>query len=371
MKNMNASTPPRSARTILENDTWVKPYFSRYRPQLLRALALGLITFVFATLLMFTAGYLICRTTEEQNGILMVMLPIVLVQIFGIGKPLARYLERLVSHDWVFRMTSSLRQRLYSVLETQAMHLKHTHQTGDFLGLIAEDIGHIQNLYLRTIFPTVIAWLFYAAVVVALGLVSLPFAVFVLAVLGGLALALPLASIAANRARMERQKAAKNALYTHLTDNIFGASDWVFAGRGQEYLEKTKQAQEQLRSDQAAVNRYARINDTLATVLFGIAVVVTLAWAGTHFGGQMAGPANWIAAFVLGVFPLIEVFIPLPMAATQAYTHLDSIERLNTLGDMPLEDTEDEDDEPLPVCSCNRRRYFHKRARTRSGTLGA
>lgn len=345
------STPKRTIRSVFEHDTWVKPYFSRYRPQLLRAIGLGLITYLFAMLLMFVAGYLICRTAEEQNGILMVMLPIILVQIFGIGKPITRYLERLVSHDWVFRMTSSLRKRLYSVVEASAIKMRRTHQIGDFLGLIAEDIGHIQNLYLRTIFPLVIAWLACAAVVVALGFVSLPYAVFVLAVLGAAVLALPLASIAANRARMERQKAAKNQLYTQLADNVLGAGDWIFAGRGQEYLQRYEASQEALRADQHALNRYARINDSVAMVLFGIAALVTLLWAGSHFGGQMAGPSNWIAAFVLAVFPLIEVFMPLPMAATQAYTHIDAIERLNNLGESPIEDIQVDEDEPSSLFS--------------------
>lgn len=29
------------------------------------------------------------------------------------------------------------------------------------MGLLAEDINHIQNLYLRTVFPTIIAWVLY------------------------------------------------------------------------------------------------------------------------------------------------------------------------------------------------------------------
>lgn len=324
-------------RELFDSDAWVRPYFKRYRPQLIRALVLGLAMFLCAALLMFSAGYLITRTTEEQNGILVVMLPIVLVQIFGIGKPIARYLERLVSHDWVFRMTSSLRQRLYQVVEKRAMHLKRTHQTGDFLGLLAEDIGHIQNLYLRTLFPLVIAWLVYAAMVVALGFVSLPFALFVLFALGIAAFVLPLVSISINRTRIERQKTTRNHLYTQLADNVLGASDWIFAGRGNEYLSSIEHMQAEARRDQAALNRYSRINDLVAMALFGVVAAVTLVWAGNHFGmeGNVGGPANWIAAFTLGFFPLIEVFMPLPMEATQAYTHLDAVERLNGLGDAP------------------------------------
>ena len=54
-------------------------------------------------------------------------------------------------------MTSDLRLKLYNVLEKDAIFFKTKYRTGDILGLLSEDINHIQNLYLRTIFPTVIA----------------------------------------------------------------------------------------------------------------------------------------------------------------------------------------------------------------------
>lgn len=340
-------------RDVFAHDTWVKPYFKKYRKQLVTALGLGLVMYAFAALLMFTSGYLICRTTEETNGVFMVMVPIALVQVFGIGKPLLRYLERLLSHDWVFRMTSSLRQRLYTIVEQHTTRLKASHQTGDFLGFIAEDIGHIQNLYLRSIFPLVIAWALYAAVVIALGIVSPGFALVVLLMIGTTVVLLPLVSVLANRARLERVKHAKNSLYTRLTDNVLGAADWVFAGRGKEYLERCKHDEDALRADARAVERYARINDLVATIIFGVLAIAIFAWATTRFGAAATGaggPLNWVAAFVLGLFPLVEVFMPLPMAATQAYTHFDAVNQLNALpGCETTTDIEPEHEEDVQV----------------------
>ena len=331
-----AQAPKRSLRNALERDSWVKPYFKTYRRELLSALGLGLVMYAFATLLMFTSGYLISRTAEPGTSLFFVLVPVGFVQIFGVGKPILRYLERLVSHDWVFRMTSSLRLRLYTVMEKHAMQKAGNRQIGELLGFVAEDIGHIQNLYLRCIFPTVIAWALYVLVIVALGLFSLPFALFMLLALAVEVLLLPLVSVLANRTRMERMKASKNRLYTQLTDNVLGASDWVFAGRGDEYRARLAEDAKALRADEAAINRYARINDIVAVVVFALVVVVTLYWAGGQFGiagsgDVQGGAANFIAAFVLGFFPLIDAFAPLPMAATQTITHTDSIYRLNSL----------------------------------------
>ncbi len=126
--------------------------------------------------LMFNSGYLISRSASIPENILLVYIPIVLTRAFGIGRPVFRYLERLTSHSWVLRMTSNLRLKLYNVVEKDAIFFKQAHRTGDILGLLAEDINHIQNLYLRTIFPTVIAWILYAFLIIGLGYFSWWFA---------------------------------------------------------------------------------------------------------------------------------------------------------------------------------------------------
>ena len=54
-------------------------------------------------------------------------------------------------------------------------------------------------------------------------------------------------------------------------------------------------------------------------------------WAGAYFGGQYGGPANWIAAFILAAFPLVDAFAGLPDAAQETNIYADSLERLNDL----------------------------------------
>lgn len=312
-------------------DRWVVPFFKRYWKALALALFLGVATFGFASGLMVTSGFLISAAAEMPGSILMVHLPTLFVRIFGIGKPILQYLERLTSHDWVLRMTSSLRLKLYETLEHDAVFFRRSHRTGDILGLLAEDIGHLQNLYLRAVFPTVVAWLVYALAVIALGLFSPWFALAFALVLGVEVFLVPLVSMLANRARVERRKAMKNELYGELTDNVLGASDWIFARRGKEYLSRHQAAEQAMRAVNARLDRFARRRDLASTAVFGIAAALLLLWAGGYFGGQPGGAANWIAAFVLGFFPLVDAFAPLPAAATEGCVYRDSIRRLNEL----------------------------------------
>ena len=119
--------------SVLRRDAWVKPFFFRYRKALALALFLGLLTFGFASALMFTSGYLVSASAVVET-ILFLHLPLIFVRIFGVGKPILQYLERLTSHDWVLRMTSGLRLKLYRALERDAVFFRATHRTGDVLG---------------------------------------------------------------------------------------------------------------------------------------------------------------------------------------------------------------------------------------------
>lgn len=316
---------------VLKTDEWVKPFFKQYKKSLILALTLGFITFFCAGALMFNSGYLISRAASLPENILMIYIPIVLTRAFGIGRPVFRYVERLVSHNWVLKMTSNLRVKLYDSLEQDAIFFKQNHRTGDILGLLSEDINHIQNLYLRTIFPTIIAWLLYVFVIIGIGYFSFFFALAMLLLLGIVVFLLPLWSVIINGARQEQQKQMKNELYSDLTDNVLGVSDWIFSQRGQDYVNHHEKSEEALREVNRKLQSFQRKRNFILQLMFGLITIALLVWTSRQFPGNHGGAANWIAAFVLSVFPLIDAFAPLPAAAQETNSYKDSIKNLNDL----------------------------------------
>ena len=329
---------------VLKTDEWVKPFFKQYKKSLILALTLGFITFFCAGALMFNSGFLISRAASLPENILMIYIPIVLTRAFGIGRPVFRYVERLVSHNWVLKMTSNLRVKLYDSLEQDAIFFKQNHRTGDILGLLSEDINHIQNLYLRTIFPTIIAWLLYVFIIIGIGYFSPFFALAMLLLLGIVVFLLPLWSVI-NGARQEQQKQMKNQLYSDLTDNVLGVSDWIFSQRGQDYVNHHEESEEALRVVNRKLQSFQRKRNFILQLMFGIITIALLLWTSRQFPGNHGGAANWIAAFVLSVFPLIDAFAPLPVAAQETNSYQDSIRNLNDLPEIQRTN------EPIPTVS--------------------
>lgn len=334
-------------RSTWREDEWVKPFFARYAHILALTLLLGLLAFVFAGALMFTSGYMISLAATLPLTVLALHLPSLFVRIFGLGKPILQYVERLASHDWVLRMTSELRRKLYETIERRSSALRSQRRFGEALGLLSEDIGHIQDLYLRTILPIASAWLLYLVAIIALGFFTVPVACAMALMLGVALFVMPLVSVCANGARLMRAKAITSKLYDDLSDNVLGVSDWVFSGRSDDYLGRYKNLQKEARRIDAAIKRHNRVRDVLLQVLFGLCAVVLLLWASATFASQESASglalslaslgnenapayaANWIAAFVLCFFPLIEAFSPVPTAALGIVTHSNAVANLN------------------------------------------
>ena len=333
-----------SLRATFANDTWVRPFLSRYKRVLAASLALGVATLLFATGLMFTSGYLIsAAASPPATGLFELLVPIGIVQIFGIGKPLLGYLERLRSHDWVFRTTSELRRRLYLSLERDGLIAAATRRMGDALGVLQQDIGHVQNLYLRTVFPLAIAWILGGLIAIAAFGVSWPLGVMLLVGFVCIGVVLPWAAVVVNGARMEQAKAKRGALYARAYDAVAGVADWRYAGRRGEYVVQVAEAAADIDALEADLARRARRRDMLLHTVFGVLIVCVLVWAALHFGGSAGATGvatagakatvNWIAAFVLGMFPLLEAFAPLPDAALESVSHADAVARLNAMTD--------------------------------------
>lgn len=325
----------------LKHDRWVKPFLKRYKLILCLALILGVCTLVCASALMFTSGYLISKAATRPFNILLIYVPIVLTRTFGIGRPVFHYAERLTSHNWILKMTADFRVKLYQSLEQKAIFFKNEYRYGDILGLLSEDINHIQDLYLRTIFPTVIIWMIYIIIIVCLGFFSLLFALWMLLMLGVLIFVMPLWSMLVNGARQEYEKQLKNELYLGLTDNILGITDWVFSQRKDEYLVHHEAAQAEFFATEHSVRKFNNFRKFVGQVFFLLIVLSVIFWASQRFMGTQPGLTNWIAAFVLCLFPLEESFAALPAAAQETNVYADTLKRLNNLPEPVIEEAKE------------------------------
>ena len=126
------------------------------RARLALAVALGALAVILGIGLLALSGYLISRAAE-QPPVLSLTVAIVFVRFFGVARPLARYLERITSHDVAFRTLGTLRARLFARIEPLAPAGLASFRRGDLLSRMVADVDALQDLYLRGILPPLVA----------------------------------------------------------------------------------------------------------------------------------------------------------------------------------------------------------------------
>jgi len=275
------------------------------------AVLLGALAVVFGIGLMTSAGYLISRAAE-QPPILSLTVTIVAVRFFGLARPLARYLERIVSHDLALRSLARIRSRFYERIEPLAPAQLDGYRRGELLNRMVGDVDALQGLYPRTLGPPLVAVLAAAGAVAAAATV-LPSAAAVLAaglLVGGVGV--PLLAWAAARSAGRRQAAARGELTADLVELLRGAPELVAFGRDEDTLARVRAADAELvrlgRRDALA----GGAADALMLLIAGLTVAGLLALA---VEAHSAGTLDRVLVATLALLALASFDAVVPLAA--------------------------------------------------------
>jgi thiol reductant ABC exporter CydC subunit len=311
------------------------------------AVGLGAATVVFGMGLMATAGYLISRAAERP-AILSLTVAIVAVRFFGLARPLARYLERLASHDLAFRVLGRVRVRVYERIEPLAPAGLEGYRRGDLLSRMVADVDALQNLHLRGVGPPLVA-LAAGSVTVVAAAVVLPAAGVVLG--AGLLLAaicVPALTSWLARRSSSRVAPARGELSADLVELLQGAPELVAYGREDEVLRR-------LRERDGALVRLGRrgasaegAGEALRLALTGATVAGVLGFA---VSAHAAGHLDRTSIALLGLLALasFECVQPLSQAARELAETVAAGARVLDLTDR--EPAVTDPPQPIPVPS--------------------
>ncbi|WP_188352786.1 thiol reductant ABC exporter subunit CydC [Leuconostoc pseudomesenteroides] len=315
---------------LLQNDHWIMPFLRQQKSGLFWSIFLSFMTTFAAGALMFVSGFLISRSAQHPENILIIYVPIVLTRAFGIARPVFRYAQRLVSHNWVLRIVSKTRRRLYESVASTAGSIRGRMQTGDILSLLADDLDRLQNLYLRTLFPLGAGILLYIFVSIGFGVVNWRFMLWWFFILAIILIVIPLLSLKWNYNGVRRQKALQNQLYTEATDAILGLQDWVLSGRQADLVSRQGKVMSELANVKNKSMKFGWWRDFIIQMLVLLLTITTLIWAGNQFANDR-DLVNYIAAFTLAIFPLVDSFVGVNQGVSEASVYEDSMTRLNQL----------------------------------------
>jgi thiol reductant ABC exporter CydC subunit len=286
-----------------------------------------------AVALMATSAWLIARAAQHPP-VLTLMVAIVSVRAFGIGRGLLRYVERLVSHDAAFAALGDVRVRVYRKLERLAPAGLPAWRRGDLLTRLVTDVDDMQDLALRGLLPIASAALVFLATL-GLAVALLPSAALVLA--GALAvagIATPWLWVRASRTvedGVAGERAERTATVVELLD---ASTDLLACGAADQWLSRVDDLESRVALRVLRSARLAGAGVGIAILAVAAAVWGTLVVAvPVVHQGSLAGPA--LAVLVLTPLALTELVQALPVAAQELQRVRGSAARVLAVLDSP------------------------------------
>jgi thiol reductant ABC exporter CydC subunit len=125
-------------------------------PRLLGATAAGSGAAAAGIALTATSAWLISRAAQHPP-ILYLMIAIVAVRAFGLGRGLLHYVERLVGHDAALRILGDLRARIYTRLTRLVPAAATDLHGGDLVTRFVADVDAALDILIRVVLPYAIA----------------------------------------------------------------------------------------------------------------------------------------------------------------------------------------------------------------------
>jgi ATP-binding cassette subfamily C protein CydCD len=328
-----ATDTPTARRQMRPVETRLLRLLSPFVGKMALSVALGFATIASGIGLMATAVYIISAAALHPS-IAELQVAIVGVRFFGLSRGVFRYLERLVSHDTTLRLLAAWRSWFYNALEPLAPGRLLGYHSGDLLTRVISDIGSLENFYVRAIAPPLVAGMVGICTLWFFGSMGLLLA-------GGLAIflllaaiALPLLALASSRKLGPRIISGRAWLSTLLVDGIQGSADILTSGQTSNYIERVRQAGDQLGKMQSQMSILSALHNGVNALLANLGMLAVLALAIPMVtNGQLDGVL--LGVVTLTALTCFEAMQPLPQAALNYDANRSAAARLYDLVDAP------------------------------------
>ena len=280
---------------------------------------LYLCNLLFAAGLLGMASFLISLAALHPTYDAM-MIPVVCVRMFGLGRAVLSYSERYCSHNNTFKILKKLRLQLYDRMALQLPDYKT--RRAQNLSKIISDVELLQEGILRLIYPLVSS-VFLLLVGVGISHLFHPW----LAILYGLLFVInyylyPILMFLVNTKKRDRIDYDKQQLYEELLELKEGMNEITSDGKEQAWLNRIENRLAQMNGNVYEHQSLVALCEALIIFLQGISILLLLVMA-TYLTWKHELSGVQLAAGILAISSLVtEAMLP-----SQTYFKFNGIKR--------------------------------------------
>ena len=314
-------------RVFLRLLGFMRPYWWR----VLLGVLLGAATVASNVGLLATAAYLISAAAVVPF-LAMLTVPVYLVRLFSVSRAASRYAERLVSHDVTFRLLAKLRTRFFIRLAPLAPARLLKYRSGDLLVRIVKDVEELQNVYLHSFSPVVVALSVCALATLVLFTFDPAIAFAALGFLTATGIGVPVLVLTLSKGLGRRQLRLRAELDARIVDDVQGVQDLLAFGQEGGEQHEISTINTKLGRVQRRMALVTGLQNALGDLMMNLALVAVLIVAIPFVAaGEIDGVfLAFVALVVLGSF---EAVAPLGTAFQVLGRSVGAGERLFEISD--------------------------------------
>lgn len=295
------------------------PFLKLYRRHIWRLLfgmLLAAVTLLASIGLLTLSGWFLAATSlAGVAGIYSFnyMLPAAGVRGAAISRTVARYVERLVSHDGTFRVLQHLRVFTFSKLLPLSPAGIARFRQGELLNRLVADVDTLDHLYLRVISPLVGALVVVAVVTVGLSWLDVGLALTLAALMLLTLLLLPPVFYRAGLPVGQDLTRLRGQYRSGLTRWLQGQAELRLYGAAAQFRSALDDTEQQWLNVQLRQASLTGLSQALVMLMGGIAVTLMLWLSAAGIGGD-PHPGAYIALFVFCALAAFEALGPVGTA---------------------------------------------------------
>ena len=317
------------------------PFLSLFKHKHARAtLVLGVFLMIgglAASISLLTlSGWFLAATAIAGAGALFnYFYPSASIRGLAIGRTVARYVEKIVTHDATFRVLAKLRVQVFSRIIPLSPAVLNRYRNSDLLNRLVADVDTLDSLYLRLLAPFISATTIILMMTIGLCFISVPLALFMGITLLVLLFFIPTIFYRLGTTFGAQLTHSRSSYRMQFVEFIQAQAELLLFNAEKQLKTRLNQTERQWQDYQRQESNLSGFSTALLLFANGAMLAVVL-WFGAEIDfGSDTYDAAFLALFALAALACFEILLPLGAAFLHIGQVIASAERISEILDQP------------------------------------
>ncbi|MGC6359337.1 heme ABC transporter ATP-binding protein/permease CydC [Bisgaard Taxon 45] len=253
------------------------------------------------------------------------------VRGLAIGRTVARYFEKVVTHDATFRVLAKLRVQVFRRIIPLSPAVLNRYRNSDLLNRLVADVDTLDSLYLRLIAPFISAIVVIGLITLGLSVIHVPLALFIGLTLLCFLLIIPTVFYHLGTKFGEKLITARATYRTQFVEFIQAQAELLLFNASQQRQQKLKQTEQAWQTYQQKEANLAGLSSAILLLVNGCILSATLWFAAEADLGDGIYKAALMALFTFSALAAFEILMPIGAAFLHIGQVIASAENVNDI----------------------------------------